>query len=66
MLSLVETKDLLEALDAGQLAGIDTYEEERPYVPKNFEGKEISDQVEGGLNAVREVVETGTASTRVN
>lgn len=94
--ALIETKGLLEALDAGQLAGagIDTYEEEGPYVPKNFEGKEITDQlfldlinhpkviytphvayytdeavknlVEGGLNAVREVVETGTASTRVN
>ena len=94
--ALVKTEDLLEALDQGLLAGagIDTYEFEGNYVPKNFEGKKIEDSlfkqvlthpkviytphvayytdealkniVEGGLNATLEVIETGTAQTRVN
>lgn len=93
---LVDTADLLDALDSGQLsaAGIDTYEAEGPYVPKNCQGKAIEDQlfkrlldhekviytphtafytdeavknlVEGGLNAAKEVIESGTTSNRVN
>ncbi|RDY90143.1 NAD(P)-dependent oxidoreductase, partial [Streptococcus agalactiae] len=44
--ALVETKDLLEALDQGLLegAGIDTYEFEGPYIPKNCQGQDISDK----------------------
>lgn len=94
--ALVETQDLLDALDNGLLAGagIDTYEFEGPYIPKNFENQEITDAlfkqlithdkviytphaayytdeavknlVEGGLNAAVQVIETGTADTRVN
>ncbi|HHR3330597.1 TPA: D-lactate dehydrogenase [Streptococcus pyogenes] len=42
--ALIETQDLL---DAGLLsgAGIDTYEFEGPYIPKNFEGQEITDSL---------------------
>lgn len=45
--ALIETKDLLDALDAGLLSGtgIDTYEFEGPYIPKNFEGREITDSL---------------------
>lgn len=45
--ALVQTQDLLDALDQGLLsgAGIDTYEFEGPYVPKNFERQEITDSV---------------------
>lgn len=94
--ALVDTEALLEALDRGQLAGagIDTYEYEGDYVPKNYEGKAISDQtflrliqhpqvvytphvayytdeaiknlVEGGLQAVVDVLETGSSQMRVN
>lgn len=93
---LVDTEDLLAALDSGQLAaaGIDTYEAEGPYVPKNCHDKVIEDQlfksllehekviytphtafytdeavknlVEGGLNATKEVIETGDTLNRVN
>lgn len=93
---LVDTAALLEALDSGQLAaaGIDTYEEEGPYVTKDWTGKTIEDDlfkalishdkvlytphtafytdeavknlVEGGLNATKEVIETGTTIHRVN
>ncbi|MGT2932701.1 D-lactate dehydrogenase [Streptococcus catagoni] len=44
--ALIDTEDLLKALDLGQLdgAGIDTYEFEGPYVPKNFQGEKIEDQ----------------------
>lgn len=44
---LVDTADLLAALDQGLLdgAGIDTYEFEGPYVPKNFQGKDITDEL---------------------
>ncbi|MGT2887336.1 D-lactate dehydrogenase [Streptococcus didelphis] len=44
--SLLKTKDLLVALDEGLLAGagIDTYEFESYYVPKNFENQEIKDK----------------------
>ncbi|HHH5066394.1 TPA: SatD family protein [Streptococcus pyogenes] len=45
--AVIETQDLLDALDAGLLsgAGIDTYEFEGPYIPKNFEGQEITDSL---------------------
>ena len=45
--SLVDTKALLAALDADLLqgAGIDTYEYEAPYMPKDFSEKEVSDQL---------------------
>ncbi|VTS14609.1 D-lactate dehydrogenase [Streptococcus pseudoporcinus] len=45
--ALVDTADLLDALDQGFLdgAGIDTYEFEGPYVPKNFQGKAITDEL---------------------
>lgn len=45
--ALVDTADLLAALDQGLLdgAGIDTYEFEGPYVPKNFQGKDITDEL---------------------
>lgn len=45
--ALVKTEDLLEALDEGLLAGagIDTYEFEGPYVPKNFSDQDITDQL---------------------
>ncbi|MDG3131942.1 D-lactate dehydrogenase [Streptococcus suis] len=44
--SLVKTKDLLEALDQDLLegAGIDTYEFEAPYIPKDWTDKNITDQ----------------------
>ncbi|VTS27675.1 D-lactate dehydrogenase [Streptococcus porcinus] len=43
--ALIDTADLLAALDQGLLdgAGIDTYEFEGPYVPKNFQEKVITD-----------------------
>lgn len=45
--ALVKTEDLLKALDLGLLdgAGIDTYEFEGPYIPKNFTGQEITDHL---------------------
>ncbi|MGT2721272.1 D-lactate dehydrogenase [Streptococcus porcinus] len=45
--ALIDTADLLAALDQGLLdgAGIDTYEFEGPYVPKNFKGKAITDDL---------------------
>jgi D-lactate dehydrogenase len=45
--SLVDTKALLQALDEGLLqgAGIDTYEYEAPYMPKDFSSKEITDEL---------------------
>lgn len=45
--SLVKTEDLIEALDQGLLggAGLDTYEYEGQFVPKNMEGQEIADPV---------------------
>ncbi|MGT2911083.1 D-2-hydroxyacid dehydrogenase [Streptococcus cameli] len=43
--ALVKTEDLLESLDKGLLAGagIDTYEFEGPYVPKNWGEKPLED-----------------------
>lgn len=45
--ALVDTKALLAALDANllQAAGIDTYEYEAPYMPKNCTNQAISDQL---------------------
>ncbi|VTS25221.1 D-lactate dehydrogenase [Streptococcus pseudoporcinus] len=45
--ALVDTADLLAALNQGLLdgAGIDTYEFEGSYVPKNFQGKDITDEL---------------------
>ena len=44
---LVDTKAVLRALDSGKLlgAGLDVYENEGKYVPKNFEGKEFDDEL---------------------
>lgn len=44
---LVDTKAVLRALDNGKLlgAGLDVYENEGKYVPKNFEGKEFDDEL---------------------
>ena len=44
---LVDTKAVLRALDSGKLlgAGLDVYENESKYVPKNFEGKEFDDEL---------------------
>lgn len=44
--AIVDTKALLRALDAGIIAaaGLDTYENEGPFVPKNFEDKVIEDE----------------------
>ncbi len=44
---LVDTKAVLRALDSGKLlgAGLDVYENEGKYVPKNFEGKEFDDKL---------------------
>lgn len=45
--AIVDTTDLLDALDEGYLAGagIDTYEFEGPYIPQNCTDKEITDDV---------------------
>ena len=45
--AIVDTKALLNALDSGQLAGagIDTYENEMPFVPKNLRGQKIDDPI---------------------
>ena len=44
---LVDTKAVLRALDSGKLlgAGLDVYENEGKYVPKNLEGKEFDDKL---------------------
>lgn len=44
---LVDTKALLRALDSGKLlgAGIDVYENEHSYVPRDFAGQDIDDAV---------------------
>ena len=44
---LVDTKAVLRALDSGKLlgAGLDVYENESKYVPKNLEGKEFDDEL---------------------
>lgn len=44
---LVDTKALLRALDSGKLlgAGIDVYENEGHYVPKDFSDKEFDDEI---------------------
>lgn len=45
--SVVDTEELIEALDTGLLAGaaLDTYENEANFIPKNFEGKELNDSL---------------------
>ncbi|MGF3067025.1 D-2-hydroxyacid dehydrogenase [Facklamia sp. P12945] len=45
--SVIDTTALLNALDEGILlgAGLDTYEHEAPYIPKDFSDKEIEDEV---------------------
>ncbi|WP_414044272.1 D-2-hydroxyacid dehydrogenase [Macrococcus animalis] len=44
---ILDTKALLEALDSGKVAAaaLDTYENESPYFPKDYRGKEIEDEV---------------------
>ncbi|WP_283621044.1 D-2-hydroxyacid dehydrogenase [Limosilactobacillus avium] len=45
--ALVDTTDLLRALDEGLLdsAGLDVYEKEGPYVPNDMRGKQIDDEL---------------------
>lgn len=45
--SVVDTKGLIKALDDGLLAGaaLDTYENESPFIPKDFSDKEIDDEL---------------------
>ena len=45
--SVVDTKGLIKALDEGLLAGaaLDTYENEAPFIPKDFSGQEIEDEL---------------------
>lgn len=45
--ALIDTEALLSALDKDQLAGagIDTYEFEGPYIPKNLSGQKLNDPV---------------------
>lgn len=42
---IINTEDLIEALDSGQIqsAALDVYEYEGPYMPKNWTGREIED-----------------------
>lgn len=57
---LVNTKDLLEALDHGKVraAGLDVYENESPYFFENFENKEIPDETLNKLRSHRDVILT--------
>jgi D-lactate dehydrogenase len=45
--ALVNTADLLRALDEGLLdsAGLDVYEKEGPYVPNDMRGKQLDDDL---------------------
>lgn len=44
---IVNTVDLIEAIDSGHIknAALDVYENEGPFIPQNWEGKEIEDNV---------------------
>lgn len=44
---IVKTQDLVEAIDSGQIknAALDVYEGEGPFIPQNWEGKVIQDDV---------------------
>ena len=44
---IVKTQDLIEAIDRGQIknAALDVYEDEGPFIPKNWEGQVIEDEV---------------------
>lgn len=45
--AIVNTKDLIEALDSGQISScaLDTYENEMPYVTRDWEGKNLEDPI---------------------
>lgn len=44
---IVDTEDLIEAIDSGQIqsAALDVYEHEGPYMPKNWKGRKIEDPI---------------------
>lgn len=48
---LIDTQDMLDALDKGILAGValDTYENEAAYIPGDFSNKEINDEILNSL-----------------
>ncbi|MBE9389124.1 D-2-hydroxyacid dehydrogenase [Vagococcus salmoninarum] len=57
---IVDTAALIRALDSGKLAGaaLDTYENEMPYVTKDFVGKEVTDPIFKELVAREDVIFT--------
>lgn len=58
--TIVDTEDLLEALENGKLAGavLDTYEYEHPFVNKDLKGAEIDDDIFNALMAREDIFYT--------